>query len=271
MTAHRLINRRMAIAEMGKAGLAIVVFGTAACSDPSTRTTLAGSTTGPPGTTGAPTTATTGASVSSTTTMPTSTTASAATAFQRANLDFVSAYILYRGGEAALVDTGVDGSAAGIESALDEAGLGWGAVGHVILTHKHPDHAGSVDAVMEQAPEATLYAGAAEIPEITSAVSPQAVADGDMVFDLRMIDTPGHTAGHICVLDGAAGILVAGDALVGTTSGVGPPDPSFSEDMASAGESVAKLAGFDYEIALFGHGEPLLEGASTAVAALVEA
>ena len=271
MTAHRLINRRMAIAEMGKAGLAIVVFGTAACSDQSTGTTILGSTTEPPGSTGELTTATTGASASSSTTTPTSTTASAATAFQRANLDFVSAYILYRGGEAALVDTGVDGSAAAIESALGEAGLDWGSVGHVILTHKHPDHAGSVDAVMEQAPEATLYAGAAEIPEIISAVTPQGVADGDMVFDLRMIDTPGHTAGHICVLDQAAGILVAGDALVGTTSGVGPPDPSFSEDMTFALESVAKLAGFDYEIALFGHGEPLLEGASAAVAALIEA
>ena len=75
------------------------------------------------------------------------------------NLEFVSAYILYRGGEAALVDTGVEGSAAAIEAALGEAGLDWDSVGHVILTHKHPDHAGSVDEVMAQATGATLYAG----------------------------------------------------------------------------------------------------------------
>jgi hypothetical protein len=37
---------------------------------------------------------------------------------------------------------------------------------------------------------------------------------------------------------------------------------------ALARQSVVKLAGFDYEVALFGHGEPLLEGASTAVGAL---
>ena len=43
---------------------------------------------------------------------------------------------------------------------------------------------------------------------------------------------------------------------------------SFSEDMTVALESVLKLGGFTYEIALFGHGEPLTEGASTAVAAL---
>jgi glyoxylase-like metal-dependent hydrolase (beta-lactamase superfamily II) len=272
MTAHRLINRRMAIAEMGKAGLAIVVLGTAACSDQSGGTTIAGvtSSTGAPVTTGAPTT-TQMQSTTSTGAAGTISATPATTAFQRANLDFVSAYILYRGGEAALVDTGVDGSAGAIGAALGEAGLDWDAVGHVILTHKHPDHAGSVDAVMEQATGATLYAGTLEIPQIISTTAPQEVADGDMVFDLQIIDTPGHTAGHIAVLDGAAGILVTGDALVGTESGVGPPDPSFSEDMAAAGESIAKLAGFEYEVALFGHGEPLLEGASAAVAALARA
>ena len=269
MTAHRLISRRVAIAEMGKAGLAIVVLGTAACSEPTSGigTSADGSTTVAPVATG--TARAPGSMVTSS--AATTTSATAVTGFERANLDFVSAYILYRDGEAALVDTGVEGSAAAIEASLAEAGLGWGAVGHVILTHKHPDHAGSVDEVMIQAPGAILYAGAAEIAQITSTAVPEAVADGDMVFDIQMIDTPGHTAGHICVLDPAAGILVTGDALVGGAQGVGPPDPSFSEDMTFALESVAKLARFDYEVALFGHGEPLLEGASAAVAALIEA
>ena len=38
--------------------------------------------------------------------------------------------------------------------------------------------------------------------------------------------------------------------------------------MAAANATVSKLAGFAYEIALFGHGDPLLEGASAAVADL---
>jgi hypothetical protein len=38
--------------------------------------------------------------------------------------------------------------------------------------------------------------------------------------------------------------------------------------MTVAMESVLKLGGFSYEVALFGHGEPMLEGASAAVAAL---
>ena len=269
MTTHRLLNRRMAIAEMGKAGLAVVVFGTAACSDPSG----ADSTTTAPGAIQSTTALPESGGGDATTTPPAETTTtadSATTSFQRVSLDFVSAYILYRGGEAALVDTGVEGSVSAIETALGEAGLAWDSVGHVILTHKHPDHVGSVDEVMSQVPGATLYAGAPEIPQINSAIVPQPVGDGDRVFDLEIIASPGHTPGHIAVLDGVAGILVAGDAMVGANGGVAGPDPSFAEDMELALDSVGKLAGFSYEVALFGHGEPVLEGASAAVSALAE-
>jgi glyoxylase-like metal-dependent hydrolase (beta-lactamase superfamily II) len=270
MTTHRLINRRMAIAEMGKAGLAVVVFGTAACSDGGSATTTAPETS-PTTTTGAGTSTTAPGSTttaSPTTSVASSTPGAATTSYQRVNLQFVSAYILYRDGEAALVDTGVGGSAAAIQAALGEAGLEWDSIGHVILTHKHPDHVGSVDEVMSQASGAALYAGPGDIPEIASATAPQPVGDGDRVFGLEIIDSPGHTPGHISVLDAAAGVLVTGDALNGTGGGVGPPDPGFSEDMTVAMESVLKLGGFSYEVALFGHGEPLLEGASAAVAAL---
>jgi glyoxylase-like metal-dependent hydrolase (beta-lactamase superfamily II) len=268
MATLRLLNRRMAMAEMGKAGLGIVVFGAAACSDPGGTVTTVTAPGAVPTTTAPP--ATTGAGAATTTSPAATTAVTATTAFQRVNLDFVSAYILYRGGEAALVDTGVEGSDGAIEAALSEAGLGWDSVGHVILTHKHPDHVGSADAVLEHAPGAALYAGASDIPEIGSTEVPQPVGDGDRVFDLVIIESPGHTPGHICALDEAAGILVAGDALVGAGGGVGGPDPGFSEDMDLARESVRKLAGFSYDVALFGHGEPVLEGASTAVSALGE-
>jgi glyoxylase-like metal-dependent hydrolase (beta-lactamase superfamily II) len=185
--------------------------------------------------------------------------------FHQIDLGFVSAYILYRGAEAAVVDTGVAGSEGDIEAALVEIGLGWEAVGQVIVTHKHPDHMGSLEAIVALVPEASVYAGAADIPAMEAAAAPSAVADGDRVFDLEIIETPGHTAGHISVLDSIAGILVAGDALVGVSGGVEGPDPAFSEDMTVATESVSKLAGFSYGTALFGHGPPLLEGASDAV------
>jgi glyoxylase-like metal-dependent hydrolase (beta-lactamase superfamily II) len=190
--------------------------------------------------------------------------------WHRVDLGFVSAYILVRAGEAAIVDTGVEGSADDIEQGLTAAGLDWGAVGHVILTHKHDDHIGSAAAVLERAADAMAYAGHADIAAIDVPRQVTAVADDDDVFGLRIITTPGHTPGHICALDRAGGVLIAGDAMVGAEGGVGGPDRRFTEDMDTAHKSVRKLGGYRFETALFGHGEPVESGADAQVAALGE-
>ena len=254
----------MILRDMGKAGLAVLVLGTTACATDSTpqgKDTSSSDGKGSSGTTGATSSA---SSSSSNTNEP------RAGAFDRRRVDlgFVSAYILYRSGEAVLVDTGVDDSEDAIETALSEIGLGWNAVGHVVITHKHPDHQGSLEAVLAQAPEATWYAGAGDIAAIDANSEGVVVSDGESVSDLRVIETPGHTPGHISVLDPIGGILVAGDALNGANGGVVGANPDFTEDMQLANASVEKLAGFDYEVILFGHGEPVLENGSSAVAAL---
>lgn len=123
----------------------------------------------------------------------------------------MSAYLLIRGGETAVVDLGTDGSAAVIEAALKAAGSGWGSVRHVLLTHQHPDHAGGLAGVEPQV-KAAFYAGEADVAGITSAQPLRPLKDGDEVFGLQIIGTPGHTAGHISILDPSTGTLVAGAA-----------------------------------------------------------
>lgn len=264
MTQRKLISRRLFLKDMGRTGVAVMVLGMAACTqetDPSTTSSLANS-------------ATTPGSVPSPTSVPSSTTQpGSADGFRwhRVNLGFVSGYILYRGGEATIVDTGTGGSAPDIEAALSEVGLGWGDVGGVIVTHLHDDHQGSLQAVLDQAGEGTpWYAGEGDLSGIRARSDGVAVADGQAVGGLTIVTTPGHTPGHISVLDASAGILVTGDALNGADGGVAGPNPRFTTDMETANQSVRKLAGFDYEIALFGHGEPVLAGASEAVSALAE-
>lgn len=268
MTAYSLVSRRVLLRDMGRAGLAVIVFGAAACSSDSDE--------GGSSSTGGPTSTSPGGDPTTTRSEPTSTTRSEGTStapdrmareWHRVNLGFVSAYVLYRDGEAALVDTGVAGSEDDIETGLSAVGLGWDAVGHLIVTHRHPDHRGSVDAVLT-ASGAPWYAGKGDLGAISAASRGTAVGDGDRVFDLTIIETPGHTPGHISVLDESAGVLVAGDALNGTNEGIAGPDPDFSEDMVAANASVARLAEFDYEVALFGHGDPVLSGASDRVATL---
>lgn len=187
------------------------------------------------------------------------------------NLGFVSAYILSRAGEAAIVDTGVRGSAEAIEASLRGLGLDWSAVGHLILTHHHRDHAGSAADILDLAPDAVAYAGAEDIPSITVPRAVTAVADGDEVLGLRIVTTPGHTLGSISVLDPAGGFLVAGDTL--STAGSKPtlPGADFTVDMALAKQSIVKVGGLPFETLLVGHGEPLVGGASAAVAELAAA
>ena len=64
----------------------------------------------------------------------------------------MSAYILSRDGAAVIIDTGVAGSADAIEQSLNAVGHDWSAVGNLILTHHHGDHAGSAADVLERAP-----------------------------------------------------------------------------------------------------------------------
>lgn len=258
MTLHRAVTRRTAIKDMGKAGLAIVVFG-AACTSESSPTTLGATTTGA----GRSTT-----SLGETTTQPAS--GPVVAHWARVDMGFVSAYLLYRNGEAALVDTGQSGAESDIEAALSSIGLGWNAVSNVVITHRHPDHAGSMVAVANAVPEAAFHIGAGDADAVGALPNGPlvVVSDGDKVFDLTIIDTPGHTVGHVSVLDEVAGVLVAGDAVNTLGGTLNPSDPQFTADGDLSNASIAKMASFDFEVILPGHGMPVLSGGNVEMASL---
>ena len=253
------IGRRVFLADLGRGAFALAVLSIAGC--------------GPSATSVRPTSATTSTPTAAAPSVAPSAAGGAppdpgAISWERVNLGFVSAYVLARDGEAAVVDTGTVGSADEIEASLGVLGLDWSAVGHLILTHHHGDHAGSAAAVMERAPDAVGYAGAEDVGAITVPRDLRPVADGDGVFGLTVVTTPGHTPGSICVLDPVGGVLIAGDAL--RTDGGQPALPSeqFTQDMDLARQSVVKLGALTFETLLVGHGDPLEGGASGAVAAL---
>ena len=279
MTPLVRVSRRIFLADLGKGGVAAAVgIGLVACGgggDDDEETPPVAATSAPPASaTEAPAGSGSGGSGAAATPIAPEAEGGGrsdlvAVEWGRANLGFVSAYILARGNEAVIVDSGVPDSEGTIEAALGAMGLGWDAVGHVIATHLHGDHVGSLPAVMEAAAGATGYAGAADLGGITSPRELVALNDGDRVFDLDIIATPGHTAGHISVHDALGGILVAGDAINGAEGGVIGANPQFSPDMALANESIAKIAQLEFETILFGHGEPVLSNGSAQVAALV--
>jgi len=252
------LSRRLFLSDLGRGTLAVAILGptAVACGSsggdgsavPSTTAATPSSTTGPPITTEPGPIDTTGAEL-------------APLEWARVNLDFVSAYVLVRGNEAAVVDTGLAADAAPIETALDTLGADFSSVNHVVITHLHSDHQGALRPVLEAAPSAMAYAGTADVAGIESPRTVLGLDDGDEVFGLRVIHTPGHTPGHISVFDPDSGLLVAGDAVIGADGGLAGPDPAFADDIEMANASVSLLAERDVDAVLMGHGEPVESGA----------
>lgn len=237
------MSRRRLLLGMGRGGLAVAVLGVAACSTDESPTPAPTSRAG---------------------TSPPDAEADASLEWERVDLGFVSAYVLVRGRRAAVIDTGVDGSADAIGEVLDAAGPGWAGVSDVILTHRHPDHAGSLPDVMQRATAATGHIGEADLAQVSSPRPLKAAADGSEIFGVQVVATPGHTAGHISIFDPGTGVLVTGDA-VRNSSGLQGSDPQYTDDEEAAAASIDRLAELPVKTVLFGHGDPLTNGASAAL------
>jgi len=101
--------------------------------------------------------------------------------------------------------------AAAVSAAIDAAG---GRLDRIFLTHHHADHVAGTDEV--RARYGSLVIGAAadahRLPRLDIAVADgDSVAFGDTAADV--IETPGHTRGHIAFFFSADALLFCGDTL----------------------------------------------------------
>lgn len=159
----------------------------------------------------------------------------------------VNAYLVREDDGFTLVDTTISGSAGAIQAAAREMGA---PILRIVLTHAHMDHVGSADALHAGLPEAKLFASARDArflagersldPDETQGKLRGAystiqtrptnlVQDGDRVGSLLVVASPGHTPGHISLLDQRDGTLIAGDAFqtAGGTAVSGTVKPLF--------------------------------------------
>lgn len=121
-------------------------------------------------------------------------------------------WLLHDGQTALAVDPG---DAAPLEAALAAHRL---ALAGILVTHHHPDHVGGLAALRRERPGLRVIGPASEaIDGLT-----ERVHGGQSVQllgqQLRVLDVPGHTAGHLAYVidgpsDGSAPLLFCGDTL----------------------------------------------------------
>ena len=193
-----------------------------------------------------------------------------------------------------LVDTGFSGRADLILEQIEELGYSPSDVKRIIITHHHADHTGGL-AALKRATQAEVIAHPADAPYIDGTlpqpgpVRPQwlskllarfswllatepvvvdtLVNDGDelpILGGIKILHTPGHTPGSICLYLQSKDLLIAGD-LLAHRFGLRLPSKSFTVDIAQEIQSVKRVAGLEFDIICFGHGSPIMRDANHAV------
>jgi glyoxylase-like metal-dependent hydrolase (beta-lactamase superfamily II) len=200
-------------------------------------------------------------------------------------------YILVDSDGLTIIDTGLPRSERKILA--DVASLGRSAhdVKRILLTHSDLDHVGGL-AALHKLTGARTYASRIEADAIAAGKSSRQInisgfsvrrlmftllrpfmkaaifqvdeilIDGQILpvlGGLRVIDTSGHTPGHISLFAPAVHVLFCGDSLVTDESGIHGSRPGLTWDDAKAREAERKQAALGAHIVCSGHGPVVMD------------
>lgn len=190
----------------------------------------------------------------------------------------INCYII----EGVLVDSGIRSSYMSVRKAIRRI-----PVYQHVLTHAHADHQGCSDQICNEFaipllchPNEVLRTETGMVT--TDYPNPQlwlgklqqkywagqgnkvdrTIVENDMIGNFRVIETPGHSAGHISLFRERDGMLIIGDAATNmnvftTMTGLRLPPNMFTSDQQRNIKSLQKLAKLNPSIIGFGHGPVL--------------
>ena len=205
---------------------------------------------------------------------------------------YTNAFVLAdAGGRLTLVDTGIRRSGPRLVRSVRLLGFAPTAIDHVVLTHWHADHTGSAARFAASSAAPTVSVGHGDLAAVRGAdPRPQArardasrtarllgrwtrpgpavsqaqpLAHGQVLATAGgavVVETPGHTPGHISLHLIERGVLLAGDAvmnLLWLSRGFGPVRSARSREAGS----LRRLVELDFDVLAPGHGPPVTSGA----------
>jgi glyoxylase-like metal-dependent hydrolase (beta-lactamase superfamily II) len=201
-------------------------------------------------------------------------------------------YLLIDPGGLTLIDAGLPGSHRKILRFMSSLGHAPQDLKRILITHADFDHVGGL-AALKAATEARVYASPVEAQAMAEGHSsrplkprrritkllfdlaaglfkPAPIQVDELLSDgqilpvlggLHVLETPGHTPGHLSFHLPSLGILFCGDSIVSEEAGLRGSTGANNWDQAKSDESVRKQTALGVRILCSGHGPVVTDAA----------
>lgn len=195
---------------------------------------------------------------------------------------FCNVYIVLNNEGYIIIDAGAPENYENVIGYIEKNNLGLNKCSGIIVTHNHHDHIGCLSK-LKNTLKTRVIAHKNESPYIDGRIKRKRwmevenvdveleVDDGEIIGPLKIIHTPGHTPGSICLYHQIDKTIFIGDLVTNENNYLNEIPTQYSLDPIENRRSIKKIyEKLDFEILLPSHGQPIIGDAKKKMKILVE-